>query len=713
MLAKGYRREALHEYTDRNGNPLYYRIRVKHPETGDKWIRPMKLDGDKYVLGEPEFSKGKPLYRLHQLCLRPNERVNLVEGEKCVDVLEKLGLLATTSGAADSFENADWSVLAGRDVDIWTDNDEAGRRYAAGATAKLLALGCNVTHIAILELGLPPKGDCVDWLAANPGATVADVLALPRVVSPQPRQLSASISPTCALQPKQPGTLGIGNESPSDQYGEWPEPQPLVSTVEPERYPIEALPPLMRPAVEEVAAFVKAPLPLVASSAQAALSLAIQPHVDMKRAEKLLGPVGLFLLTVADSGERKSTCDGFFLKGIRDYEEAQAEALKPVVKDYEAASKAWEAKRGGVLEKIKQLAKNGKPTADFESDLRDLEQDRPTPPRVPRLLYADATPEALAYGLAKHWPCGGVVSAEAGVVLGSHGMGKDSLMRNLAMLNQLWDGSSLTIDRKTTDSFTVRGARLTIALQVQETTLKEFFERSGALARGIGFLARFLLSWPESTQGFRPFTEAPENWPNLAAFNHRLTEILNEPLAMDDDGALTPRILTLTPDAKAAWVEYHNEIEQELGSGGELYDVRDVASKSADNAARLAALFHVLEHGTDDSVCQGCFEAASLITLWHLNEALRFFGELALPDELADAVKLDNWIINYCRRKGTNLVPIAEVQQRGPRQVRSKAAIDEALLVLEELGRARLVHDGLKKMVAVNPALLREEVVVP
>ncbi len=70
------------------------------------------------------------------------------------------------------------------------------------------------------------------------------------------------------------------------------------------------------------------PLPLVASSALGALSLAIQPHVDMKRAEKLSGPVGLFLLTVADSGERKSTCDGFFLKGLRDYEEAQAEAFK-------------------------------------------------------------------------------------------------------------------------------------------------------------------------------------------------------------------------------------------------------------------------------------------------------------------------------------------------------------------------------------------------
>jgi putative DNA primase/helicase len=73
--------------------------------------------------------------------------------------------------------------------------------------------------------------------------------------------------------------------------------------------------------VEEVASFVKAPLPLVASSALAALSLAAQAHIDIKRAEKLHGPVSLDLLTIADSGERKSTCDGFFSSAIRQYQQ--------------------------------------------------------------------------------------------------------------------------------------------------------------------------------------------------------------------------------------------------------------------------------------------------------------------------------------------------------------------------------------------------------
>ena len=55
----------------------------------------------------------------------------------------------------------------------------------------------------------------------------------------------------------------------------------------------------------------------------------------------------------------------------------------------------------------------------------------------------------------------------------------------------------------------MRGARLTVALQVQEPTLREFFTRSGALARGTGFLARFLVAWPESTQGQRADSPKP------------------------------------------------------------------------------------------------------------------------------------------------------------------------------------------------------------
>ena len=131
---------------------------------------------------------------------------------------------------------------------------------------------------------------------------------------------------------------------------------------------------------------------------------------------------------------------------------------------------------------------------------------------------------------------------------------------------------------------------------------------------------------------------------------------------MDENVVLTPLMLSMDSDAKAAWVEFHNTIERELVSRGELYDVRDVASKAADNVARLAALFHVFiskNSNFSNSISAECIEAAGrIVRLASERSSRRFFGELALPKELVDAARLDTWLVGYCKEKNTHLVPI-------------------------------------------------------
>ena len=496
----------------------------------------------------------------------------------------------------------------------------------------------------------------------------------------------------------------IASKLDSEAANTWPAPQPLTSKIKAEPYPVDALPMPIQAAIKEVTGFVKSPIAMVASSALAALSLVAQAHIDAKRADKLQGPVGLFLLTIAESGERKSTCDGFFTKAIRDYEREQADLAKPFISDYRANLEIWEAKRNGIKDKIRQNAKDSQPTCDLESALRDLEYTKPVSPRVPRLLHTDITPEQLGYGLANQWPSGGVVSSEAGIVFGSHGMGKDSVMRNLALLNILWDGGETSSERRSVESFTVRGARFTMALQVQEATLREFFLKSGALARGTGFLARFFISWPESTQGMRPFTEPPSDWPYLDAFNKRIAEILAEPVPIDKDGALTPFVMPLSPAAKKAWISYHDSIEVELSSIGEYSDIKDVASKSADNAVRLAALFELFE-GSNLEISEESFNSASLIAAWHLEESRRFFGELALPQELINAGRLEDWLIERCRSKGLYSISFRDAQRIGP--LRDKDKLAPALAELQGLDRIRVESEGKGKVIHINPAVLK------
>ncbi len=493
--------------------------------------------------------------------------------------------------------------------------------------------------------------------------------------------------------------LGIDNP-----FSDWPEPQALLEKIAAAPYPLDALPDTLQAAVREVLGFTKAPVAMVACSALASLSLAAQAHIDMKRAEKLFGPIALFLLIIADSGERKTTNDGIFSKAILIYQQEQAELAKPLLKDYAAELSAWNAQREGLLAAIKDAGKKDKETGQLKENLKLLEHSKPEPPRVPRLIRGDETPESLAWALAKEWPSAGVMSSEAGAVFGSHGMNRDSVMRNLALLNILWDGGELPINRKTSESFTVKGARLSMALQIQEATLRNFFDRSGGLARGTGFLARFLVAWPESTQGTRFFTEAPESWPKLAAFHQRITEILNTAVPLDDDGTLLPALLSFTPEAKAAWICFHDALEAELHSGGELYDVRDVASKSADNAARIAALFHVFERGFTGNVGLESFENASRIAAWHLHEARRFFGELALPVDLANAVRVDQWLLAYCARERTASISKRDLQRLGP--VREKEPIKQALKELEDLSRLRIIQHQRSLLININPKLL-------
>src|SRR3569832_1284887 len=195
---------------------------------------------------------------------------------------------------------------------------------------------------------------------------------------------------------------------------EWEDPLPLVTATEAAPYPLDALPEVLRDAVAEVRHFVQAPCPLIASSALAAVSLATQAYVDVRRAERLQGPSSLFLLTVADSGERKSTCDGLFTAPIREYEQAQAEDAKPQMKKHAAELAAWESEREGLLASVKAAAKSGKAAAPMREALTELEWRMPPSVRVPRLVYGDAGRGARGGARAGGGPAGGGGGGGAG-----------------------------------------------------------------------------------------------------------------------------------------------------------------------------------------------------------------------------------------------------------------------------------------------------------
>ena len=243
---------------------------------------------------------------------------------------------------------------------------------------------------------------------------------------------------------------------------------------------------------------------------------------------------------------------------------------------------------------------------------------------------------------------------------------------------------------------------------IQPEAMRGFMDRAGTLARGTGFIARFLVAWPESTQGMCAYRPAPEAMPQVALFVARIRELLGHALPTDAHGSLTPAVLDLSPQARSEWIRLHDDIERELGARGEWRGVRDVAAKATENAARMAALFHVLEHGPTGAIRSEEIQAAGCIVCWHLNEARRLLADMNTPTALASAIRLDAWLRNEALANHTGHVPTKRIYQYGPNCVRDSRDLRAALAILAERGRARLQEDGRRRVVVINPALLDE-----
>jgi hypothetical protein len=148
-------------YRDEQGAPLYGVLR---------W-QPKHFSQERYENGAWISGKGvldgvrRVLYRLPELLAAdPDEPVFVPEGEKDVDRLRNLSLVATTNPqGAGKWLKVDRAALAGRHVIVLPDNDDAGRKHAAQIVRDLTGKAASVR---VLKLpGLPEKGDVSDWLA--------------------------------------------------------------------------------------------------------------------------------------------------------------------------------------------------------------------------------------------------------------------------------------------------------------------------------------------------------------------------------------------------------------------------------------------------------------------------------------------------------------------------------------------------------------------
>jgi protein tyrosine phosphatase (PTP) superfamily phosphohydrolase (DUF442 family) len=172
--AQAERVVARYPYRDAEGTLRYEVVRLE-----PKAFRRRQPDGRG---GWVWHTQGCPplLYRLPELleAVRqdPDTLVWLVEGEKDVETLRRLGLVATTSGGAGSWKPAHTEALVAarvRRVAILPDADGPGQAHAEACRQACVAAGIRATIVPIPDL--PEHGDVSDAVAR--GARAADLLA--------------------------------------------------------------------------------------------------------------------------------------------------------------------------------------------------------------------------------------------------------------------------------------------------------------------------------------------------------------------------------------------------------------------------------------------------------------------------------------------------------------------------------------------------------
>ncbi|MEM6260201.1 MAG: DUF3987 domain-containing protein [Planctomycetota bacterium] len=620
-------------YVGTDNDPVGVVVRF-NTSTG-KTFRPYRRTKYGWERGDPA---GKwPIYRLYEVI--EADRVFIVEGEKACDTATELGFTCTTSAhGSSSAGKTDWSPLAGKEVVILPDNDSAGEKYAEDVANRLVGQGCVVRIVYLPDL--PEHGDLVEFVTSCRDAGLSD------------SAIRCEVERLTEVEPYQPAR-----------------PESGVPKYQP--FPIETLPGPLATFVRRGAKAIGCDPSYIALPMLSSLAAAVGNSRRIELKPGWVEPAILWTAIVGESGSKKSPPLDLALAPVRKRQRSAMADFRAALSDYDAERLVYE----------KHLAswRRGK----------DKDENPPNPPDEPRperLVIADTTVEALASNLANQ-PRGLLLARdELSGLFGSFDRYSGGRGADAANYLEFYRGQSLSVDRKggSPPLIYVPRASVSITGTIQPGILRTVL---GKQHRESGMAARFLFAYPPriptrwTDEQIDPVLES-----QVANLVGRLYEL---PLHIGEDGEAYPVNLSLTSEAKDAFVAFYNAhgSEQDELAG----DTAAAFSKLSGCAARLALVIHCCQwaagstpqrHDEQIDVCS--MEAGITLARWFANEALRIYAMLDESEQDRTQRDLIDWIAG---RGGC--VTVREIQ-RGPRRFRQdttslEKSLDE--LVSEDFGR--------------------------
>ncbi len=542
-----------YDYMNEEGAILYQAVRME-----PKDFRQRQPDGNGGWTWSVK-NVDKVLYRLPELLQA--DQVIVVEGEKDVDNIFTLGMVATTNvGGAGKWQSSYSETLRGKDVVILPDNDEPGRKHADKVAEALRGIA---KSIKIIELpGLPEKGDVSDWIDAGGTKEVLHEL----------------IGQADEWMPGQ------------EQSGqEWGSPI-LLDDYQVPAFDVE-LPGILGEMSAATSAATETPIELAVAMALGTVATAIHGKMVVQVKPGHIEPTNFFLVAALDPSNRKSAVNSTMTKPLTMWEAGQRDLLSARIKQVESENMSKDAR-------IKALrGKYGKAKPDqveaIQEDIFNLEMGMEEVPKVYRTWAQDITPERLGTMLSNNGDRMAIISTEGGIfeiIGGRYSNG----IPNLDVFLQGYSGDALRVDRGSREPLFVENPALSIVLSPQPEVLRAIGEKK--TFRGRGLLARFWYFIPVSNLGYRTLETAPipegvrDGWKDL------IYTLLDIKPQTDERNQIEPYIIKLDRAAYAEWFDFAMMVEVEMREGGRFEHITDWAGKLPGGAARVAGVLHCVKN---------------------------------------------------------------------------------------------------------------------
>jgi hypothetical protein len=190
-----------------------------------------------------------------------------------------------------------------------------------------------------------------------------------------------------------------------------------------------------------------------------------------------------------------------------------------------------------------------------------------------------------------------------------------------------------------------------------------------------------LLAAPQSLAGSRLYkTTSYEDEAAIGAYGKRVLALLEKTPQCLPGGPneLDPVTLAMSVDAEKEWIAFFDHVETACGPHGDLVQIRDVAAKVAENAARMAGVIGAIERPDIQEIGLASMRCGIGLADWYLGEALRLAQASRLDPKLMRAQSLLDWL----RSREEREFAVRDILRLGPSSVRTKAAAEDAVAIL-------------------------------